>query len=267
MKKINLKKLVALFLAIVSLGAIGFAGWQLYGIWQQDHQIEKETEELEQFLYKEVTDPSSSEATDPSSSEEMFAVDWNGLQATNPCVIAWIFLPDTSISYPVVQGSDNSYYLNHTFAGAYNTMGAIFLDSFAQSDFEDDNSIVYGHSVSDIGGMFTDLTKYTNQNFFQSHPYFWLLTPKQNYKVNTYAFYQGSDEGSIYTTDFGDFEQDVLTAISKESMYYQTMDVENKHFISLSTCDLKYGFYSNQRYVLMGALEEWDEGVPLSGKI
>lgn len=258
MKNMNFKTIAFTFVVIVLLGVGGFAGWQLYGIWQQDHQIQEETKELEQFLHEEE---------EMTSSEETFSVDWNGLQSKNSHVVAWILLPDTSISYPVVQGSDNSYYLNHTFAGAYNTLGSIFLDSLAQSNFTDDNSLIYGHSVSDIGGMFTDLVKYTDHNFFKTHTYFWLLTPNQNYKVNTYAFYQGSDEGSIYTTDFGDFEQDVLTDISKESMYCQTIDVENKHFISLSTCDLKYGFYSNQRYVLMGALEEWDEGVPLSGKI
>lgn len=115
--------------------------------------------------------------------------------------------------------------------------------------------------------MFTDLVKYADSHFFKTHPYFWLLTPDQNYKVNTFAFYEGSDEGAIYTTDFGDFREDVSCDISKESMYSQPIDDEKQHFISLSTCDLKYGFHSNQRHVLMGALEEWNEGVPLSGKL
>ena len=44
----NFKKIAFTFLVIALLGIGGFAGWQLYGIWQQDHQIQEETKELEQ---------------------------------------------------------------------------------------------------------------------------------------------------------------------------------------------------------------------------
>lgn len=260
MKKNKWKTIFCGLFITICLGALGLAGWHLAQIGQQEQQIEQETKELEQFLHVEEQD---------SSKEDSFTVDWAGLQATNPNVVAWIVLPDTNISYPVVQGTDNDFYLNHTFAGAYNTMGAIFLDHAASPNFTDDNSLIYGHSVSDIGGMFTDLVKYTDPTFFQTHPTFWLLTPSQNYKVHVYALYSGSDEGAVYTTDFGDYQNEVLADIAKESMYTQKLefeDVKSPRFISLSTCDLKYGFYSNQRYVLMGRLEEWNESVSFSSK-
>ena len=46
-----------------------------------------------------------------------------GLQAVNPDVIGWIDIPGLSISYPVVQGTDNAYYLHHLFTGEYNSSG------------------------------------------------------------------------------------------------------------------------------------------------
>lgn len=244
-------------IAFVAICVFCYAAWNLYGIWQQDHQIKQENDEIKQYIQ------ANSQETTPDK-EEYFSIDWEGIKAQNPHVVAWIAIPGTDISYPIVQGEDNSYYLNHTLQGEYNDMGSIFLDSAANPQFLDDNSIVYGHSVSDIGGMFTSLEKFNDQEFFNSHPYFWLMTPSQNYRVNTYVYYSGDDESLIYTTDFGDSQQAVLEQISKESKFVREMDLEEKRFISLSTCDLTYGFQSNQRYVLMGALEEWNELIPLS---
>lgn len=74
-------------------------------------------------------------------------IDFEGLQAVNPDVIAWIDIPGLSISYPVVQGTDNAYYLHHLFTGEYNSSGSIFADWHNQPDFADPNTIVYGHNM------------------------------------------------------------------------------------------------------------------------
>ena len=64
-------------------------------------------------------------------------IDFEGLQAVNPDVIGWIDIPGLSISYPVVQGTDNAYYLHHLFTGEYNSSGSIFADWHNQPDFTD----------------------------------------------------------------------------------------------------------------------------------
>ena len=64
-------------------------------------------------------------------------VDWEGLLAKNKDVIGWIQIEGTEISYPIMKGTDNSYYLKHTFEGNYNIAGSIFVDYMNSSDFED----------------------------------------------------------------------------------------------------------------------------------
>ncbi|MBF0579693.1 class B sortase [Erysipelotrichaceae bacterium RD49] len=248
-------------LALVALAVFIFAGWKLYGIWNEGHQIEKETAELAQYLtpQKEIEDQ-----TTETDHVDYFSADWGALQAANPRVVAWVIVPGTGISYPVVQGDDNDYYLTHTYTGTYSTWGSVFLDSEANPNFLDDNSLIYGHSVSDVGGMFTSLRMFTDEAFFQSHPYFWLLTPEQNYRVNIFAFYQGSDQSAAYLTDYAGQQDQVVADIYSQALYTREMDLKDRNFVTLSTCNLDYGFSSNQRFVLMGALQEWNELIPQS---
>ena len=42
--------------------------------------------------------------------------------------VAWLTVNDTNINYPVVQYSNNEYYLNHSYNGEHNTAGLIFDD-------------------------------------------------------------------------------------------------------------------------------------------
>ncbi|MEY8309054.1 class B sortase [Erysipelotrichaceae bacterium 51-3] len=259
--KTSVSVIIFRVLALVALVVFLFAGWKLYGVWSEGHQLEKETEELAQYL---TPGQQIEDQTTETNHIDYFSVDWAGLKAANPNVVAWVIVPGTGISYPVVQGADNDYYLTHTYTGAYNSWGSIFLDAAANPNFLDDNSLIYGHSVSDVGGMFTSLKNFSDQSFFDSHPYFWLLTPEQNYRCNVIAFYQGSDDAAVYLTDYAGQQDQVMADVYSQALYTRDMDLTNRNFVTLSTCNLDYGFSSNQRIVLMGALQEWNELIPQS---
>lgn len=248
-------------LMLVCLAVLLYSGYKLFEIWQGSHQITQETEQLKQYIKPASSSDDSSE--EQADTVQYFSVDWAGLKAENPNVVAWLIVPGTQISYPVVQGSDNSYYLNHTYTGQVNKIGSAFMDAAANPNFQDDNTLIYGHSV-DVGGMFTNLKYFADLDFFNSHPYFWILTPEQNYKCMINAFYQGNDQSALYTTSFGDFKEEVMNQIYQESLYTRSVDSEGKHFVTLSTCNLNYGFNSDQRYVLMGVMEPYNDPIPVS---
>ena len=109
-------------------------------------------------------------------------VDFNGLKAINPEVIGWIQIEGTSISYPIMKGKDNDYYLKHTFEGNYNAAGSIFIDYTNNSNFEDCNTIIYGHNMKN-GSMFGLLRKHFKDRESVPGRYIWICTPDEKLPV------------------------------------------------------------------------------------
>lgn len=88
----------------------------------------------------------------PDIADESFSIDWASLKQQNADLVGWIRM-DTGASYPIVQGTDNSYYLKHSFNNTYSINGAIFMNSHNSSSWEDYNTVVYGHNMNN-GSMF-----------------------------------------------------------------------------------------------------------------
>ena len=244
-----MKKWIYRILMIVCLGVFGFSAYQLWTIFNTQNTVKEETNELEKLVVSEeknILDP-----------------DWDSLLAQSPDIVGWIYVPGCDISYPVVQSSDNDYYLDHTINGEYNRMGSIFLNADSAKDFSQDNSILYGHSV-DIGGMFTNLSYFEDASFFEEHPYFYLLTPGQNYRCSIVLFSKTADGSVYYTTSFGSYREQRIQEMLAKAQYTRDIDLSSGNLISLSTCDLDYGFDSDQRLVLMGKLEPVEESIEIT---
>ena len=76
------------------------------------------------------------------------------LKKTYPDVVGYVSIPSISINYPVVQTTDNDYYLNHLITGEVSTSGSIFLDYRCPSDATGSrNTVLYGHNMNN-GSMF-----------------------------------------------------------------------------------------------------------------
>lgn len=131
------------------------------------------------------------------------AIDLPALQAVNADVIGWISIPDTAISYPLVQGADNEYYLTHTWNRVSSAVGAIFLDARCPSDLGGFNTILYGHRMRN-GSMFAALKNYSSQDFWRAHPRIYLTDAAGTHTFDIYAAYEVSTEGEAYRLDFSD---------------------------------------------------------------
>ena len=123
------------------------------------------------------------------------------LREVNPDVIGWILIPDTKINYPIMQGSDNDYYLKHTWDGKPYAVGSIFMEHLNNPDFTDFNTIIYGHNMND-GSMFSSIRRYQNQKYFEEHPYIYILNDQGIYRYEIFSSYLANVESNTYAMGF-----------------------------------------------------------------
>ena len=93
-------------------------------------------------------------------------IDFDELKEINADTVAWIDIPSLGITYPVVQHTDNDYYLEHDITHSTSWSGAIYLGYEHNRNFEDDRCLIYGHRMDD-GSMFANLLKYDDEDFFK----------------------------------------------------------------------------------------------------
>ena len=184
-------------------------------------------------------------------------VDFDALTAINGDCIGWLYSPgETVINYPVVQGQDNDYYQSHTFDRVSNKCGGIFLDMLNEPDFSDQNSIIYGHHMKN-GTMFASLVKYTEQAYYDEHPYLWLVTPEKTYMLRIFSGFLTDTESDVWQLSFSNSKayQDWLNEVSRKSNFKSELSPGiTDHIVTLATCSYESG---DARYVLMGILEEY----------
>lgn len=160
------------------------------------------------------------------------------LHEENPDVIGWIRFDNSEISYPLMQGKDNDYYLKRNYQGEKNNAGSIFLEASNSPDLEDSHSIIYGHNMKDLS-MFGSLKEYKYKDYYKDHPYFTIYTLDQVYRYQIFAYYDISMYGDVYNNQFGpdDFFQSFIDTMVSRS-YYDTgvRPQKTDKIITLSTC-------------------------------
>ena len=188
----------------------------------------------------ETEAPEVAEERDPIQAvvDSMLAVDLPALQAVNPDVLGWIAIPDTELSYPLLQAEDNEYYLNTTWDLQQNQAGAIFLDYTSQPDLSGFHTIVYGHRWND-DSMFGSLKYYADKSYRDEHPYVFLSIDGKCNQYEIFAAYEASIYSLTYLIRF-DSEQmtrDFLNFCLSQSVWDPGMYLEmGDQILTLSTC-------------------------------
>ncbi|MBQ6515132.1 MAG: sortase [Clostridia bacterium] len=180
------------------------------------------------------------------------SVDFDGLRSVNPEIIGWIYCEDTPINYPVLQGNDNEKYLKYTPDGKRSKNGSIFVDCACLSNFSSDNTIVYGHNRKDA--MFSSLYQYSEQDYYESHPVIWLLTPEANYRIDLFAGMVVDVRSWVYSINlYSDqtWTSFVDSCVQSSDFISAVQPPLHARLITLSTCNQSF---LDARYVLVGML-------------
>lgn len=224
--------IISTIVLIVALAVFCFSAFQLYQIFSGYHEGKKEYDEVRELA---VTGDGEEDE------QEDFRVNFDELLGVNSDTVGWIrFYPEPStINYPLVQTDDNDLYLSKTFSANENTVGAIFVNCYNNADFNDKNTIIYGHRMKD-SSMFHDLEKYQDESFWKDNQYFYIYTPDG--REITYHIYSAGivkDTSDTYLTEFATDEdyQAFLESTKIAGAYDTGVEVTTDDVVvTLSTC-------------------------------
>lgn len=243
-KKDKIYNTIRYIIMAVAICVFCYSAYELISIYTEYRQGENEYNDLSNMVFEtkehkqEEETPSNAESEEEVVEDE-FVFDFASLYAINQDAVGWILIDGTAISYPLVQGSDNSYYLTHTINGTYNGAGTLFLDARMEDGFISDNVIIYGHNMKN-GTMFGELKKYSDENFYKEHSIINIFTEYQmcEYEVFAVAVVEPTDT-LVYAYDLSDeehFEQ-YRNYMNSIKLYNTSVNIySDDKLITLSTC-------------------------------
>ena len=181
-------------------------------------------------------------------------VNFSDLLARNPDTVAWIVVNGTNINYPVVQYSDNEYYLTHDFNRYETNVGWVFGDYRNNFENFDNNTILYAHNLINKT-MFGSLPRILKNNWYSNENNRYVKTATANSKAvwQVFSVYE-IDPVTDYLrtvfvseTDYSNW----LATMKNRSIYNFDVDVgNNDKILTLSTCN----DIGNKRVVLQAKL-------------
>ncbi len=203
-----------------------------------------EPQELESS--EEVSDNLSSEEVQSEEPEEPYVspIDFESLKSENPDIYAWINIPNTNISYPVLnREGDNEFYLDHNYLGDYSVAGSLFTEDYNSRDFSDPVTIIYGHNMAS-GDFFGNLRlSYSNPELLNQNNMLEVYTEDGMKTYEIFAavpygdlhilhYYNFADEGMFNT-----FIESVYSVRSLQAVFNEEIKVEfGDEIVVLSTC-------------------------------
>jgi len=198
--------------------------------------------------------------------EALADTDLGPLREINSDVLGWIEIPDTRISYPLLQCDNNDYYLSRSWQKWENPAGAIFLEYQNAPDFSDFNTLIYGHRMSG-GDMFGTLYMFSEQEYMDAHPRIYIVDDSGCRVYDIFAAYEVTVDSRIYAMNFSNdaYKQayiDHCLGLSHVESNAELSPEDN--IITLSTCSRASG--KNYRYIVQAVYVDTVPRSQISGQ-
>ena len=226
MKKKN--KILITLIQIVLIAVIIFSGIKIIE-WIKSNKKNKDI--MSEIKEKVVIN------NEMDSNNEEYKIDFAKLKQKNSDAIAWIKVNGTDIDFPVVKGTDNSYYLTHNFDKEKNKAGWIFADYRNKFDGTDKNIIIYGHNMKN-GSMFASLKDVIKEEWYnnENNKYIALITENENCKYQVFSVYQIETEEYYLQTNISNFKEFVEKIKGRSKKDFNVDIKETDNILTLSTC-------------------------------
>ena len=255
-KKLRFRKWVIVVFLVFFISIFVLSAYQVFS-WYTDNQ---KTEDLEKNIIdttkvKEKKDNDNTENVNPPEDTSndywdyikmnLLEVDFNELLKKNQDTVGCIEVKGTNINYPIVQTTDNSYYLTHAFDKTNNEAGWVFMDYRNDPINFNQNTIVYAHSRL-TGTMFGSLKNILNSSWYTNKDNYIirLSTPTENTMWQVFSVYTIPKESYYITPSFNSSESygEFLNTMKSRSEVDFSAEVNtNDKVLTLSTCKDNFG--------------------------
>ena len=262
-KEINIKTLSAIILLVILI-ALAFMGINSYKEYYDQNKVEEQMDEIQEILdnYTIIPDeeetpqeenPEGGEQEQPQqqaqparsgASSSAYYTNYSrvisDLLNINPHTVGWIKVNNTRMDYPVVQYTDNDYYLGRDFKQRKNSMGWIFMDYRNDSEELSKNTIIYGHNIKG-GIMFGGISNMFSNYYLskEENNYIIFNNKNKNMRWKIFSMYKINETNDYLKTDFetdADYQNFINMIQSRSQFRFDTTVTTNDKIITLSTC-------------------------------
>lgn len=219
------------------------------------------TESAEALAESETRLPTGTKAAEAMEKGETISEKLELLQRINGDAYAWLDIPGTDISFPILQDSqDTAFYLSHNEDREADDGGCIYTEYVNGKEFTDNNTVIYGRNVS---GRFGKLHQYQDRDFFDKNRKLLIYLPEQTLEYEIFAAYPYDDRHLIASFDFSDetvyqnYLNEIFAIRKMDAFIDESMEVTAKdRIITLST---GVTGQDDQRYLVQAVLTKGAE--------
>jgi len=257
-KKEKKRKLIAIISTFVVIFSVGYLSINTYKEAKTDAKMREYAQSEGNGAYNNNSEVKFYINKDTNEEIALTVLkEYEGRYKQNKKLIGWLKIDDTIIDYPVMQTSNNEYYLNHNFEQDKDKNGSIFMDYQCDPLKPSTNLILYGHHMNS-GKMFGGLVKYKSESYYKKHDIiqFDTIYEKGSYQI-MYVFpaevYSEEEIVFKYYQFFEALSEEEFNSNMKEMNKMSLYDTGVRasygdELLTLSTCDYDK---ENARFVVV----------------
>ena len=240
-----MRKIINIILVAIIIVCLSIIGYKYYN-YNKDDKLNSEIQDLQPVINEasDLDNNSSGENDGQDQSKEgnyVNSANEEELKSINSDYKMWIQIENTNINYPVVQSSDNDYYLKHNFRKESNISGTVFVESANDID-NDKNIILYGHNMRN-GTMFNNITNYKEESFFNEDNKISIIMNNTLYEYEVFSVYVKNVSEVNLAIGFANEDEFINYAYNEadESLYKKNVDFSAEdNLITLVTCSYEF---------------------------
>lgn len=186
------RKIILGLVVAVLLGTMGTGGYMMYtNMTDYQEAIDEYNEVGENIVVKAEAKQYEADEKEEKVEEITYPeleINFDELKEINDDFVGVIYIPAVETCYPVVHSKDNKEYLKYTYKGTQLKSGSIFLDAYANDDFRDPNTFIFGHNMGN-GTMFGSLKRFSKEEgLCDSDPYIYIYLKDKVLKYRIFAY-------------------------------------------------------------------------------